>query len=349
MKTNFIFLALLFVLCEPAFAKEGSENMESIGFIVKIIGSVFSSGNTLVASFQAQGLVIALKLNDGALILAGLLLTASMAWEIIMDMKDDKSPVSGVVENLLYGSLVVFLIKIYPTIISDATSLGSYVMDKVSTDGFSGAVNKLIQSFFVTTFQTIGSEYGKVWNLGNAWDMLVKAGDAIVAFIIAFFVMILCLLALAEIFGVVFVAPVILGLAVALGPLFIATLASSWTRSWFEQWINFLINAVMLMSVLTIVLVLISTALVPTLNAATSAGTSLSGPMLVMGLFALAMGKVISGVPSYADGLFPGRTSAAKGSASAKEMGNIAKPVQKKATDTAKNLYTRAKNILAKR
>ncbi|UUZ66554.1 type IV secretion system protein (plasmid) [Polaromonas sp. P1-6] len=203
------------------------------------------------------------------------------------------------------------LLQMFPVILNDIIGLGNYVAASISGSGTAGgALGKAAHDFiaaFLAKFVDVVVK--SIQNMGTGVLDFFSAPMDMVASL--FFLVVACYFAfgaLLELVGVVLVGPVVIGIAVALSPLFIATLASHWTRRWFDQWFNFLINGAMLTAMVVLVLTLLTGVVAATIG--TTATSFQVGEALGLALLAAGMGKIFAAIPSFADALLPGRTSA---------------------------------------
>jgi type IV secretory pathway VirB6-like protein len=342
------FLVMLTLTASASAADSTTPNTDSILGVTAAIESVV--GQNLVNRFMAGGLQISAQMTEYAKILAGALLTVHILWQITMNMVNNKEILEGVIEDLVFGAVVVFLLYLYPVIVKDIVEFGQKIMDLGASGGIAEAVSKFIRALWgqmATIFKESISQLSS-WN--GFLDYLGKSIDMVIALFFSFFALILGALALAEVLSVVILGPVIIGLSIALGPLFVAMLATSWTRRWFDQWLNFFINGALLTAIMAILLSLISNVLLNQLSSSVW-GSSLTGGALAMAILCLSLGKIISAVPSFADALLPGRTGAGSARTSGKDTVKAAISAKDGIKDTfrtAANLANRAKNAATK-
>lgn len=307
-----------------------SGNAQSLTVIQSVIENLFGSGSgNLLEKFVASGLTIASGLNSVALPLAGALALASMLWHIMLAMANRKSATDAAIEGILFAVLTAFLIAQYASIVTSVVGFGQTIL---TSTGFNlgQAVTNFMNGFLAKFIDVIvkGFEaFGSVnWFLG-ATDILFGVALMVLACFFAFMAMI-------ELVGVLLIGPVVLGLAIAIGPIFIACLASTFTRRWFNQWFNFLINGAVLSAITVIVLTLLTQ--VVTLGIGTIGQGSVSGQAIAMALIAVGSAKIFSSIPGFADSILPGRTGAGSAVTSADGLGNAAVSVAGKAADPTK-------------
>ena len=332
---SIIFFCLVAMLANTAFSADTqTPNADSIMGVTAALEAIF--GQNLLIRFVQGGLDISSSLITYAKILAGTLALVHLTWQIIINIINNKDILEGALEEILFATVVVFLLSIYPVIVKDIVDLGQEIMNRASNGGVANAVSRFIRAMFSQVSNIIEQDVATL-SKGKWWDFIANSIDMILAFIISIVTLIFCALAIVEVMSVVLLGPVVVGLSIALGPMFVAMLATGWTRQWFNQWINFFVNGAVLTAILAIVLNLISNVMMNQITALGS-GTSLTGGAIAMMILSLTLGKIIGAVPHFADALLPGRTSAGKAQVSGKDMVNqISNPAK-----TVANLFKRA-------
>ncbi|ABM39512.1 type IV secretion system protein [Polaromonas naphthalenivorans] len=323
----------------PAAVKD-SGNAQSLTVIQTVIENLFgksNSGESLIKRFTGSGLTIAGSLTSTvALPLAGALALASMLWHIMLAMANRKSPTDAAIEGILFAVLTAFLISQYASIVRDVVKFGDMVI--TATGGTVGeSVTNFMTGFLVKFIDVIVKGFSAFsitsWLTGSA-DMLFGVALMVLACFFAFTAMI-------ELVGVLLMGPVVVGLAIAIGPIFIACLASTFTRRWFNQWFNFLVGGAFLTAVTVIVLKLLTE--VVTAGVGAIGEGSVSGQALAMAMIAVGTAKIFAAIPNFADSILPGRTGAGQAVTSGDGLGNSAVAVMGKAADPAKAALATAK------
>lgn len=312
-----VLIFALLVLCQSALAQTNpppspavpaaaaTTNIQSISIITNMVSSIVGTGFAL--KFINAGKAMASKFTQGALAIAGALALMTITWELTMNMKDGKPLLEGVVETMMFCAIVMFLISKYALIVDDLRGIGEYIVQQVAGGDIGAAVSQFISTFLVKIFQMVSQSWAELTQLQSMFEII----DALLALVLSLAAFGFALMATVEILSVALVGPFTFALGIALGPFFVCTLVSSWTRRWFDQWLNFMVNAACLTGILAIALAIISTAVIAGSQVmSTATGNSLAAEALGLALFASIMGKLISAVPNYADALFPGRTSA---------------------------------------
>lgn len=330
-----LFLASGVALAQVAPDASGSKSLYVISGAVDNV-----LGQNLTDNFKSAGLDIATRLMGGAKILAGALALATLLWQVLIAMVNGDSVFVAATESVLYAVVAAALLAMYPQIVNDIVGLGTWMLGATGKT-LGTAVHDFMIVMFVKMIDVIVKGFENVVSLKGL--IFLSALDGIVSMLLLAVATFFMITALVELIGVVLAGPVVIGIAIALGPLFIATLASHWTRRWFSQWINFLVNGAMLTGMVVIVLILV-TGFIATGVGAASTGY-LTGEALMLALLGAGMGKIFSSIPSLADGLFPGRTSAGSASAGGKAITSAPQAAKSAATSAAQGVSAGGKAI----
>lgn len=322
-----VFSGLLCLAVQNSYAQSATDqmsNLVSANFIASLIDSVL--GKNLISAFTSGGMTISTGLLTGAKIIAGTIALASMLWGLIKAHADHESPMAVIVESLLFAMVTAVLLSMYSQIVSNVADFGTWV-----TGAIGGSLGSSVTNLFGSIIKAIGAAMAKLSNGAPSGMSFWSGGfsniiDSVLSFIVLIVALLFVVGAIVELVSVILLGPVIFGLAIAFGPIFIATIPSGWTRAWFNHWWNFLISGALLYAVAVAVVQLVSTAIGAAIQTPPAGGgTILIGQALAMALVCRALGSIFAQIPRMSDGLFPGRhgLSQAKGSAFP-----IANPVQ---------------------
>lgn len=272
----------------------------SLGRISDIVTK--SLGINILQRFVKAAEPVARDLKSYALILGGALALASMTWNIMMAIALRDSPMDVALEAIIYASMAAFLIANYGLIVGDLVAVGSKIITASGFGDLSTVLADFIFSYFQKLFETVMTGLAKMasftgWFTG-ALDLIISGVLLVVAFVFG-------IRALIELIGVALLGPVLVGVGIAVGPLFIACLASNWTRSWFQKWLDFLLNGTVLTAIVVIVVGLVKNVIVVSNPVV---GGSLTGEALSLALISVALGKIFSSIPGMVDALLPGRS-----------------------------------------
>ena len=322
-----------------AGAGNGTGNeVESLRLIAQVIDSVL--GRSTIDMFVGAGMPIASNLNGLAMSIAGALALIALLWALLIAMLSKKSAFSAMMEPVIFSALTAMLLTNYGMIVGDVVDLGQKAISASGTSvgtAFTNFVDTFFGSF-INIFISVLSRFK------FSWGFFSIVLEAVIALVILAGAGVLILIAMKDIVAVFLTGPVALGIGVAVGPLFIATLPMPATRRWFDQWINFLINAAMLTALAVIVMVLIQNAILNTMKGFMVGQTGTVGKLLALALIAASLSKVFQAIPSFADALFPGRTGAgsAMSSAPGNMIANAAQGAVKGASNAANGAYRAA-------
>lgn len=320
-------------------AGEGTGNeVESLRLIAQIIDRVL--GRSAIDMFVGAAMPIASNLNGLAMSIAGALALIALLWALLIAIISKKSAFSAMMEPVIFSALTAMLLANYGMIVGDVVALGQKAIAASGTSvgtAFTNFINTFLGSF-INIFISVLNRFEFTWGF---FSIVL---EAVIALVILAGAGVLTLIAIKDIVAVFLTGPIALGIGVAVGPLFIATLPMPATRRWFDQWINFLINASMLTALAVIVMVLIQTAILNTVQGFMAGQTGTVGKLLALAMIAASLSKVFQAIPSFADALFPGRTGA--GSAMSSSPGNMianaAQGAVKGASNVANGAYKAA-------
>lgn len=303
------------LLCGAVFAQDappmeaptpGPSNSKSLASLAQVANSVRDMfGGNLVTTFKDRALAIAHRLDNIALALAGALAVAGLLWNVTLALINRDPVVETVAEAVLFASLVGFLIRTYEEPVTWVIDLGDQILNTVSPGGIAGGVGRFIASFYHAFFAMLAKAgnnmmYMDIFNIAAAMaDFLISLFLLIVAAVLGIY-------ALLELVGVLFLGPIIVGIAVSLTPIFVACLITGWTRKWFDQWLNFLVNGAMITALTAIVLELMTSFI----RLPLAADGFLIGETIAMALICAGLGKIFTAIPGFADAILPGRTGA---------------------------------------
>lgn len=149
---------------------------------------------------------------------------------------------------------------------------------------------------------------------------LVSFFEHIGTFILIVIIMIVTLffifVAFIELFSVIILAPLMVGIGTAVGPIFVGLIASRWTQKWFLKWLEFMLAAAIINLLVGVAMAL----LVNIFNAIKSDSSSMTGSVMsAMGLMVLSMalGKFFQSIPSLASAMVPGHHGMSGGGSAA--------------------------------
>lgn len=266
---------------------------------------------SMLRTFSDAGKGISVGIQGPAKALAGVLLAIVLAAGIANALASGKGVSGVVIDVILLGSIVAALLAGYDSLVEVGVSLAESLNAAVG-----GTLFQALLDFLNTFVGIVAGVYNAMtigfscmeWGIG----MIAKLIDLLFGLLILCAAMVLVVLAFAEILYVILLGPVLIGVAVATGPLFIATLASKATKSFFDKWLAFLASALLVQFVALLMLKLISVAM---LAAANSSGTDGSFVVQALGIALIAhmMSKLFQSVPGIASALTGGKLGVSSG------------------------------------
>jgi hypothetical protein len=266
---------------------------------------------SMLRTFSDAGKGISGGIQGPAKALAGVLLSIVLAAGIANALASGKGVSGVVIDVILLGSIVAAVLAGYGSLVDVGVSLAESLNGAVG-----GTLFQALLDFLNTFVGIVAGVYNAMttgfscmeWGIG----MIAKLIDLLFGLLILCAAMVLVVLAFAEILYVILLGPVLIGVAVATGPLFIATLASKATKSFFDKWLAFLASALLVQFVALLMLKLISVAM---LAAAKSSGTDGSFVVQALGIALIAhmMSKLFQSVPGIASALTGGKLGVSSG------------------------------------
>lgn len=304
MRSKLLLTLILSLSSTSVMAKEQIE-LFSLKLIEDIINGVF--GKNTVEMFVSGAMSIAGSLNGLAMSLAGILALVAILWGLLFAILEQKSVFSPTMETLIFSVLTVLLLGNYEMIVRDVVNLGQKTLEATGS-----SVGQAFTNFvhaFVTVFVKLFDQ--AISRIDLSWDFFKVAIEVIISLVFLVIAAIFVFIALIELVSVFLLGPVALGIGVALGPLFVATLPWQVSRGWLKKWVDFLITAAMVTAIAVIVMTLIQNVLVETVKliGATGEGGGTIGRVVAFALISASMSKIFANIPAFADALFPGRAS----------------------------------------
>lgn len=305
-----VIAVLLLGLLTPGVASAADQASElfSLEFLAPLINRVFGQG--VIDVFVQSALSISGNLTGFALSLAGILAVISTLWSVMLAMTTRTSPLTAMLEPLIFSVLTYLLLSNYAMVVGDVVQLGKKLIQMSGSslgDSFQDFVNSCLHAFQRLWRLTLDRE----GNLGLL-QFLQLGVERLVTIVLLVLAFILMLLSIKTLVSVLLLGPVALGIGIAVGPLLIATLAGSYTRKWVDQWLAYMINATVLTAFVVIVLVLMKNSVTTVINDLVDVGNDIShggtlGRVLALALIIASLGGVFSAVPDMVSAMLPGR------------------------------------------
>lgn len=320
-------LLLGFLPLETVWAAENERASElfSLEFLAPLINRVF--GQNVIDVFVQSALSIAGNLTGFALSLAGVLAIISTLWSVMIAMTTRSSPLTAMLEPLIFSVLTYLLLSNYSMVVGDVVQLGKKIIEMSGStlgDSFQDFINSCLHAFQRLWRLTLDRD-GNI-GLLNFFSLGVERIVTIVILVIALAFM---LLSIKTLVSVLLLGPVSLGVGIAVGPLLIATLAGNYTRKWVDQWLAYMINAAVLTAFIVIVLVLMKNSVTTVINDIVGARNEVShggtlGRVLALALIIASLGGVFSSIPDMVSAMLPGRLGAGARTMTMHPMAGIA-------------------------
>lgn len=266
---------------------------------------------SMLRTFSDAGKGISGGIQWSAKTLAGVLLSIVLAAGIANALASGKGVSGVVIDVILLGSIVAALLAGYNSLVDVGISLAESLNAEVGGTLFNALLDFLNTFIGIVTgvYNAMTTGFSCMeWGVG----MIAKLIDLLFGLIILCAAMILVVLAFAEILYVILLGPVLVGVGVAVGPLFIATLASKATKSFFDKWLAFLASSLLVQFVALLVLKLMSVVMIA---AAKSSGSDGSFVVQALGIALIAhmMSKLFQSVPGIASALTGGKLGVSSG------------------------------------
>lgn len=301
--------------CSPLTAGD-TANWDAVKSVADIILSPINSAQSTISS-QANSM--ASSATPIALTLAGVLALAYFLWGVLDSLAGSGDSIMGVVVGaLIPAAIVAACLGSYSSLISTNGGLqgilSSFTQAATGSSSASGSIASFAQQMFnvlmssvKALFQGLGCINIWSWTVGIALQLIFGALIIIVALAFA-------VIALGELVGVMLTGIIMVAIAVAVGPLFVACAVSSWSKGFFQQWLKFLLGASAYQMIISVILSLVSSMLtsaqsqISSVNPAavdSKAGVSFAGLLGMVGI-TWVLTHLFRQIPMIAHGLVGG-------------------------------------------
>ncbi|MGF6440595.1 type IV secretion system protein [Paraburkholderia youngii] len=254
-------------------------DVNTIGSIVNWFVSPLVSADTTISNL---GMSLATSYNGTAYTIAGILASAWFMWCLLRQLADGGTNyVALAIDATVPMAMTSATLHLYSNVVQ---GLAGIFINAVPTSA--GGVSGAITTFATSMLQGFANAVNAVLQTTNCFDLVDifvagvtgHFGDILHAYflvLLMFIALVIAVIAVAEIVGVMLMGSMFAGVALALGPLFIACAVSEWSRHYMMGWIKFLGGAYLYKGLITVVLTLIA----PVVTAYTTANqASLSAP-----------------------------------------------------------------------
>jgi hypothetical protein len=269
------------------------------------------------ARMPAAGINLAQRVMPKAMELAwmfGVITVAFCGFKIMFG--DGQKGFEELIEEFLAMGFFVAMLTQYPRIGLSLVTFFDEISAAISSDSLSptGAIYVMVKGML----EGLWKDVGVVKILEAFFDIVILA-------FITLFVLLVMLIALAFLIIFLSLGSALLGIALALGPLFIACGMWSVTRGYFTKWLDFVLVAGMYAVVGKTILALMSVA--PIVSPSTSSVEGALMPAIATCFTLIALAYLAAQIPDIANALMPGGIQAGKtaGGQSARGAGTMAK------------------------
>lgn len=240
-------------------------------------------------------MTLASNYSGTAATVAGLLATAWFLWCVLRQFADGGSNyVALFLDASVPMAMTGATLSLYSQVVEGLAGTFSNAVPR-SAGGVSGAITTFATSMLTGLANAVNSvlqttncfsmwTYGKALVTGNMGPIL----HAYFMVLILFIAMIFAMIAISEIVGVMLVGSMFAGIAIAVGPIFIATGLTPWSRHFMKAWINFLGAAFLYKGLISVVLTLAAPVVTSFTSANQASLTAPTGPSLGSALALLA-------------------------------------------------------------
>jgi type IV secretion system protein TrbL len=277
------------------------KSFQSLGAIGNAIGEPFR--DTDARTLQA-GQSIAGGLIGSAKILAGGLALLSFLWGLALYFTKIKGTVFEVLFNaILPASLVAVLLSNYDKFVSFVGWVAGLFNVGDPYASFASLIGKVFAAIGMGAYRTLE---GFSCATQGFWPSLGAILDGFIGLLIYLICIVVALLAAAEFAFVLVLGSMMVGLAVAVGPLFMASAVTPVSKGFFDKWLGFIFAAFLIKVVAGLVVKIMDGVMSNVLSAIVNPGTSVAVSALASVIMLWVLKQLVGQVPSIASALVPG-------------------------------------------
>lgn len=260
---------------------------------------------SLSTNIQSAAMAMSVNVQPYGLALGGGFALLAMMLDVGLAMTKRQSVLEAIVPSIIIALTAAVLVKNYASLVN--FFVGTVKDIEVAVTGETDPFSMLFQTFYAIFLNVV---HGMGLALNSACGFpgfFTHIGE----FLLIGFVGLLTAFALAyafiEIVGVALLPLLMIGIGIAVGPLFVGLLGSRWTQKWALKWIEFMIAALLINLFVLVGLKLLSETFGSmSTNAANAGATALS--MFGLLIMSLALGKIFSSIPGMANAMVPGHS-----------------------------------------
>ncbi len=247
---------------------------------------------------SANAVPYGLALGGGFALLAMLL-------DVALAMTKRQSVLEVLVPSIIIALTAAILVKNYAALVHFL--VGTVTDIEVAVTGETDPFSMLFQTFYVIFLSLV---HGMGLALSSACGFpgfFTHIGEILMIGFVGLLTAFALAYAFIEIVGVALLPLLMIGIGIAVGPVFVGLLGSRWTQKWAFKWIEFMIAALLINLFVLVGLELLSKTFgVMSTNAVNAGSTALS--MFGMLIMSLALGKIFSSIPGMANAMVPGHS-----------------------------------------
>lgn len=281
-------------------------DVASLSVVGKHLESSLGPATTL-SVFTSEAITISGRLIPFALILAGTFLLIAILASVVKSLTENK-PVGGVIaDHIITGSIVMGLLGSYDLLMELAVSVAGSLNSLVNGSSPMNAITV----FGNRLFAALGNVFISLADsaaCGSWIDIIVNLIPSIIVLLLILVAAIFMILALVEMIFILLLGPITMSVAIAVGPLFVATYSTAFTKPWFDKWLGFLTGAMLIQFVAFILLEILGTTMNAIATQYTSQTSELLGVALSLAMVSFVMGSIFKQVPGMVNAMIPGST-----------------------------------------
>lgn len=311
------------ILLSVTFSARAAENTNG-GFFSNLEITAQQIGNKFNSDLQQRlgdaGMQYANGLIPFALIIAGGLALVYLMYETLSYLgSSDGSFIQRLFDIGIPAVIAGLLITNY------ANQIAAFDQDVLShIRAIGGSPAAKVMQFYASILAMIGNSISEAWTaIDFDWKfwkpelMVLPMVDFVLTIIFCLGVVVIVFSSMAEILGLLLLAPFLYAIAVALGPILISGIVTPWTREYFTKWLGFLIGSAVLAGVLSVVISLAITVFESMGLHSFVEGQSTASKMAMVAIILMAVNNLISQAPSISSALIPGSLGASRSGGSA--------------------------------
>ncbi|WP_321816705.1 MULTISPECIES: type IV secretion system protein [unclassified Paraburkholderia] len=315
-------LSLLFpaqVWASDACAAVSAGEKAKFSAVSKFVDVIIAPINSAQSTIATKANSMASSASSVALVVAGLLAVTYLLWSIVDSYAGSGESIMSIMVGVLVPAAITSAaIGSYATLVSTSGGIQGVITAFTQAATGSTSVSSSMASLMQTLAETLGTAFTTLFSEAGCtgiWSFTsAMIGELLLSVLILICATVLAAIAIGDLVGVLLTGVIMVGIAVAVGPLFVACAVCKWSRGWFDSWLKFLLGASAYQMVVSIILTLVKgmvtsiqteiTTANPA-NSSSSAGVSIAGLLGLLGM-TWVLRHLFMQVPTIARGLFGG-------------------------------------------